>query len=156
MRLRRHILYFLSLYIHSYDMAAQRGKGLDNRNIWLQYKLQPQTLPQSWFNAVSLWCNKNIIVGPLYWIALDFQVFLLFCPLSQLSHNTPLFSNEGKHTSRTHCSENINTTFDCRTPSLPSDLCITAAPSDANQQPCWNVIAIQQISQCAGLRRARS
>lgn len=57
-----------------------------------------------------------------------------------------LFSDERKHTCSTQCSVNINTTLDCGTQSSLSYLCIIAAPSDANQQPCWNVIAIQQIS----------
>lgn len=38
-----------------------------------------------------------------------------------------------------------NTTSDCRAPCRLSDLCIIAAPSDANQPPGCNVIAIQQI-----------
>lgn len=38
----------------------------------------------------------------------------------------------------------------------PRCLCVTAAPLDADQQPWWNVIAIQQISRRSGRRCARS
>ena len=77
----------------------------------------------------------------------SFQVLQLFRPLFKLLLGR--VAMQRRSASCVHRIVHISNTFGCRAPSCLSDLCIIPPLSDANQQPCWNVIAIQQISPCA-------